>query len=86
MVTRTITTSAINAKVFNPETEEIEEKVFERPNKLSIEDAEKILSKEGIKVLKIKEISYVTNLTGMTDEEWMEHSHILPPRGKKADA
>ena len=85
MVTRTLTTSAVKAKVYNPEVDQIEEKVIDLPGKVNEAEAEKIMNKKGTKVLKIVGIEYNTELTGMSDEEWIQYSHKLPARGKKAE-
>lgn len=85
MVTRTITTTIVLAKVYNPETELIDEKTIELANKLNDKEVEKVLNKQGIKVLKIVNIDYKTELTAMSDEEWIQHSHVIPGRGHKIE-
>lgn len=85
MVTRTITTTIVLAKVYNPETELIDEQIIALANKLNEKEVEKILNKKCIKVLKIVKIDYKTELTSMSDEEWIQHSHVIPSRGRKPE-
>lgn len=83
MITRTCTTTKINAKVYNEvndAVEQIEKEIIGKHDEFS---ARKSLAKMGYNVLKINSLEQTTELRAMDEQTYLEHSYVIPDRKKK---
>ena len=72
--TKTELAFAYKCKVFNPETEEIEERVFDFDKKLKAEKAPSIISKKfNVSVLEVISVDVSKTLYGVTNEVWEQN-------------
>lgn len=84
MVTRTITYTEVDARVYNIETDKVQLVKYKLPGRLSAGEALKVIEKEHkeVRPLKVEEVVFNEELYGMPEEEFLELSEILPPRAK----
>ena len=88
MVTRTVKAYAVNAKVFDEETESIKSTTLfvEYHKGMTDRDIAKAASKEnGVQVLKVISAEVSEVLYGMTEETFLKYAEVLPPRTVKGD-
>lgn len=91
MVTRTITATKITALCLNIETAEPFNKTATLSGtfydeKSMMKAAEKILNTETERVVHIVSSVEFETLYGMTEQEFIQKAHVLPPRVKKEEA
>jgi hypothetical protein len=90
-VTRTITTTKATVLVVNIETGISEERevsvprVFTKAKKLR-EAVEAVVNVGNERLAHIKSTETVETLYGMSEQDFINHAKILPPRGSKEDA
>ena len=88
MVTRTVKAYAVNAKVFDEETEDIKSRMLfvEYHKGMTDKDIAKAAAKEnGVQVLKVISTEVSEVLYGMTEETFLKYAEVLPPRAVKGD-
>ena len=80
MVTRTINMNAINVKLYNLESDDVvTEMVFETGEKLTIEDATKLLRRrykdnDSFQFIKVLSIDHIEQLYGMTEIDFLKYA------------
>lgn len=90
-VTRTITTTEVNVMCLDVEKGEIINKdvtvsrTFKDDEKL-LKEVKKIVETDYIKAVHIVDKRVVETLYGMTEQEFIEHATLLPPREAKKEA
>lgn len=84
MVTRTITYTEADAKVYDIETDEIQLVKYKLSGRLSAGEAFKVIENEHkeVRPLKVEEVVFYEELYGMPEEKFLELAEILPPREK----
>lgn len=90
MVTRTIITTKVNVLCLNIEQGEPFNKIVEVPRTYKTDDEllNKVKSVAETDTEKCVHIVYkeeIETLYGMTEQEFIEHATVLPPRGEKTD-
>lgn len=85
MITRTCTTTKINAKVYNEVNDAVEQIEKDIIGKHDEQSAKKALAKMGFNVLKINSLSHNTELRAMSEQTYLEYSYVIPDRKKKED-
>lgn len=82
MVTRTILYTEAYAKVYDIETNEIQNVKYKLSGRLSAGEALKVIEKEHkeVKPLKVEEVVFNEELYGMSEEKFIELADILPAR------
>lgn len=91
MVTRTITATKITALCLKIETAEPFNKTVMlsgtfNDEKSMMKAAEKILNTETERAVHIVSSEEIETLYGMTEQEFIQKAHVLPPRVKKEEA
>ena len=91
LITRTITTTEVNALCLNIETAEPFNKSISIPgvftNKSKLEKAvSKVINNETEKFVHIVDEHTLQTLYGMSEETFIANAKTLPPRGTKAEA
>ena len=90
MVTRTIQTTKVNALCLDI----VEQKPFEKEyilsgtykdNKHLMKALETVANDDTHKVVHVKSTEIVETLYGMTEQEFISYSKVLPPRSVKED-
>ena len=89
-VTRTITTTVVSLFCVNTEDRTTFEQSFTLPRTYKDEPklmkaVEKALEGEPIKAVAITSYEVKETLYGMTEEEFIQHARVLPPRGTKEE-
>lgn len=84
MVTRTVTYTEADARVYDIEKDEIQLVKYKLPGRLSVEEALKVIEKEHkeVRPLKVEEVAFNEELYGMPEEKFMDLAEILPTRAK----
>lgn len=84
MVTRTITSTKVEATVYNIEKDLIQTLEYEMLGEFSADDALKAITKEHTEVrpLKVTEVEVQEELYGMPEEKFLELAEIIPPKAK----
>lgn len=84
MVTRTITYTLADARVYDIEKDEIQLVKYKLSGRLSADDALKAIAKEHeeVRPMKVTEVTVQEDLYGMSEEKFLELAEILPPRAK----
>lgn len=84
MVTRTITYTEADARVYDIEKDEIQLVKYKLSGRLSVEEALKEIEKEHkeVRPLKVDEVAFNEELYGMPEEKFLKLAEILPPRAK----
>lgn len=94
MVTRTIIATKVTALTVNVAegtTEDVELTISgtfaedEKGNARLLKAVQKLVDNDNTKAVSIKARENVETLYGMTEQEFMEHSSVLPPRAKKSE-
>lgn len=87
MVTRTITYTEVNVRVYDIEADEIQIVKYKLSGRLSADEALKVITKEHkeVRPLKVTDVSIQEELYGMAEEKFLESAEILPPRTAKAN-
>lgn len=90
MVTRTVRTTKVTFLCVNTVEEKIETKVVEvtrtySDDKKLLKAVKEVITDENIIPVKIIKTEIVESLFGMTEQEFVEHAQILPPRGTKEE-
>ena len=88
MVTRTVKAYAVNARVYDEETEDIKSATLfvEYHKGMTDKDIAKAAAKEnGVQVLKVISAEVSEVLYGMTEETFLKYAKVLPPRSVKSD-
>lgn len=91
MVTRTITTTEVNVMCLDVEKGEPINKdvtvsrTFKDDEKL-LKEVKKIVETDAIKAVHIVDKREVGTLYGMSEQEFIEHATVLPPREAKKEA
>ena len=82
MVTRTITYTEVNARVYDIEADEIQTVKYKLSGRLTADEALKVITKEHkeVRPLKVEEVAFNEELYGMSEEKFLELAEILPPR------
>lgn len=88
MVTRTIVTTKANVMCLNVENAEPFNQVVTVPRTYKDEEAllkavKKVAETEYVKCVHIVDSEHVETLYGMTEQEFIEHAAVLPPRNKE---
>lgn len=88
MVTRTITSTKVNVLCLELEKVEPFNKVVILPgtfkgNKAIDKAVHKVIDNDEVKVVHVVDVEVQENLFGMTEQEFIEHAKVLPPRDKK---
>lgn len=84
MVTRTITYTEADVRVYIIEKDEIQLVKYKLYGRLSVEEALKVIEKEHkeVRPLKVEEVAFNEELYGMPEEKFLELAEILPARVK----
>lgn len=84
MVTRTITYTEADARVYDIEKDEIHLVKYKLPGRLSVEETLKVIEKEHkeVRPLKVDEVAFNEELYGMSEEKFLQLAEILPARVK----
>lgn len=84
MVTRTITYTEADARVYDIEKDEIQIVKYKLTGRLSADDALKAITKEHTEVrpLKVTSVELHEELYGMEESKFLELAEILPSRVK----
>ena len=84
MVTRTITYTEVNARVYDIEADEIQFVKYKLSGRLTADEALKVITKEHkeVRPLKVEEVVFNEELYGMPEEKFLELAEILPARVK----
>lgn len=84
MVTRTITYTEADARVYDIEKDEIQLVKYKLSGRLSAEEVLKVIEKEHkeVRPLKVDEVVFNEELYGMPEEKFLELAEILPLRAK----
>lgn len=84
MVTRTITYTEADARVYDIEKDEIQLVKYKLSGRLSVEEALKVIKKEHkeVRPLKVEEVVFNEELYGMPEEKFLELAEIIPARIK----
>lgn len=84
MVTRTVTYTEADARVYNIETDEIQLVKYKLSGRLSADEAQKVIEKEHkeVRPLKVEEVVFNKKLYGMSEEKFLELAEIIPDRTK----
>ncbi len=84
MISRTITYTEANARVYDIEKDEIQLVKYKLSGRLSVDEALKVIEKEHkeVRPLKVEEVTFNEELYGMPEEKFLELAEILPPRVK----
>lgn len=90
MVTRTIITTMANVLCLNIEQGEPFNKVVEVPRTYKTEEellnkVKSVADTDTEKCVHIVAKEEIETLYGMTEQEFIEHATVLPPRGEKTD-
>lgn len=90
MVTRTIITTRANVLCLNIEQCEPFNKVVEVPRTYKTEEellnkVKSVVDTDTEKCVHIVDKEEIETLYGMTEQEFIEHATVLPPRGEKTD-
>lgn len=94
MVTRTIIATKVTALTVNVAegtTADVELTISgtfaedEKGNARLLKAVQKLVDNDNTKAVSIKARENVETLYGMTEQEFMEHSSVLPPRVKKTE-
>lgn len=82
MVTRTITSTAVKATVYDIASDEIKAVEYKLSGELPADVALKVITKEHEEVhpLKVTEVTVQEELYGMPEEKFIELAEILPSR------
>lgn len=82
MVTRTITYTEVNARVYDIEADEIQNVKYKLSGRLTADESLKLITKEHkeVRPLKVEEVAFNEELYGMSEEKFLELAEILPPR------
>ena len=82
MVTRTITYTEVNARVYDIEADEIQIVKYKLSGRLSADEALKVIANEHkeVRPLKVTDVSMNEELYGMPEEKFLELAVILPAR------
>ena len=88
MVTRTIVTTKANVMCLNVETAEPFNMDVTVPRTYKDEESllkaiKKVAETENVKCVHIVESEQVETLYGMTEQDFIEHATVLPPRNKE---
>lgn len=84
MVTRTITSTAATATVYDIQSDEIKTIEYKLTGELSADEALKAIAKEHkeVRPLKVTAVDVQEELYGMLEEKFLELAEILPARAK----
>lgn len=90
MVTRTIVTTKANVLCLNIEQGEPFNKVVEVPRTYKTDEellnkVKSVAETETEKCVHIVDKEEIETLYGMTEQDFIEHAVVLPPRGEKTD-
>lgn len=84
MVTRTITYTEVNARVYDTEEDEIQIVKYKLSGRLAADEALKVITKEHkeVRPLKVENVVFNEELYGMPEDKFLELARILPARNK----
>lgn len=87
MVTRTITYTAVKAKVYDIASDGIKTVEYKLSGEVSSDVALKIITKEHeeVRPLKVTEVTVQEELYGMPEEKFIELAEIIPSRTKVSE-
>lgn len=90
-VTRTITTTRVNAMVVNVAQGETETREYVLPrtykdDKAVLKQLQKTYDNEEVKIVHVLTTKEENTLYGMTEQEFIEHAKVLPPRNSETEA
>lgn len=87
MVTRTITYTEADARVYDIDKYEIKLVKYKLPGRLSVDEALKVIENEHkeVRPLKVDEVAFKEELYGMPEEKFIELAEILPARTKVSE-
>lgn len=87
MVTRTITYTEADVRVYDIEKNEIQLVKYKLPGRLSVNELLKVIEKEHkeVRPLKVEEVVIKEELYGMPEEKFFELAEILPARTKVSE-
>lgn len=85
MVTRTITTTKVNVMCLDIETGEPCNKITEVPrtykdDETLLKKVKEVLETETLKPVHVVDKEEIETLYGMSEQEFIEHAKVLPPR------
>lgn len=88
MVTRTITSTKVNVLCLELEKAEPFNKVVIlsgtfKDNKAIDKAVHKVIDNDEVKAVHVVDVEVQESLYGMTEQEFIEHAKVLPPRDKK---
>lgn len=91
MVTRTIITTKANVLCLNIEQGEPCNKIVEVPRTYKTDEellnkVKSVAETETEKCVHIVDKEEIETLYGMTEQDFIEHATVLPPRGEKTDS
>ena len=85
MVTRTVVETLVDCMVYNKVSGNIDNGfILTMPEKFSTKELEKYAAALNMIILEVNGTHKRETLYGMSEEEFIKHSVILPPRGTKA--
>lgn len=84
MVTRTVTYTEADVRVYDIEADEIQLVKYKLSGRLSADEALKVITKEHkeVRPLKVEAVTFNEDLYGMPEERFLELAEILPSRVK----
>lgn len=90
MVTRTVKTTTVTVKLVDTNADTVQTKEFTLPRvykdeKAALKAVKALTKAENITVLSVTGLSVHEELRGMTEDEFVEHSRVLPPRNAKTE-
>lgn len=90
MVTRTIQTTTVTLMCLDTETAEVENRTVTLPRtykdeKAILKVAKPLVETDNFKAVTVVDTEVNEVLYGMTEQEFIEHANILPPRAANAD-
>ena len=89
-VTRTITTTKVTAMVVNVAQGETETRSYVLPrtykdDKAVLKQLQKTYDNDDVKVVHVLDTKEENTLYGMTEQEFIEHAKVLPPRSSESE-
>ena len=85
MVTRTVVEALVDCKVYDKNTQKITDNMLiAMPEKFSSKELAKKADSLNVIILEVNGIHKNETLYGMTEEDFIKYSTVLPPRGTKA--
>lgn len=84
MVTRTITYTEVNVRVYDIEEDEIQIVKYKLPGRLTADEALKVITKrhKEVRPMKVENVVFNEELYGMPEDKFLELAEILPARAK----